>query len=395
MSSPERLAAWLSRLVRIPSVTPDQAGSRARTAGEGALAEQTARWFEAFGGEVHRDEVLPGRPGIYALWRGRSDRWCGVDVHTDTVGVEGMAGDPFSGRIADGRVYGRGAVDTKATLAVVLALLEAMHQRRAHGGPAGLEPNLVIGATVDEEVGTRGAPAFAAWLRARQITLDELVVAEPTGCAPVHGHQGVLRLAFEVAGVAAHTARPSAGRNAITAAARLVLALEEEARRLLDRPASSPLGPPALTVTLIQGGSGINQVPDRCRVSLDRRIGTDEQAATVRTGLIDLARRHCPHGVSVEVLREIDPFYQTPDTPWLRQLEAWSGAAPTLAPFCTNAWAYGEVARQRVILGPGSIEQAHADEEWVAVSELAKLAEIYRRWWGWRERAERTERGED
>src|SRR5512141_1277369 len=98
---PDRLAAWLSRLVQIPSVTPYQAGPRAGQPGEGRLAAQLSEWFTALGGQVHRDEVLPDRPNIYAIWRGMSDRWLAIDAHMDTVGVEQMAGDPFSGHIAD------------------------------------------------------------------------------------------------------------------------------------------------------------------------------------------------------------------------------------------------------------------------------------------------------
>src|SRR5689334_21206138 len=101
---------WLSRLVRIPSVSPDQAGPRARTPGEGKLAAALARWFREMGGEVHIHEVMPGRSNVYAVWRGRSERWVAVDAHTDTVGVEQMVSDPFSGRIEGGRVHGRGAV---------------------------------------------------------------------------------------------------------------------------------------------------------------------------------------------------------------------------------------------------------------------------------------------
>src|SRR4051794_7897584 len=123
------LAEWLSRLVRIPSVNPAQAGPRALVPGEARIAASVEGWFREFRGQVERDEVAPGRENVYGVWRGRSDRWIAVDAHLDTVGVEQMEGDPFSGEIRDGRVYGRGAVDTKATLAVVLALLEAIHQR--------------------------------------------------------------------------------------------------------------------------------------------------------------------------------------------------------------------------------------------------------------------------
>ena len=74
--------------------------------------------------------------------------------------------------------------------------------------------------------------------------------------------------------------------------------------------------------------------------------------------------------------------YQPPDTPWLHQLAAWSGQAPAVAPYGTNAWAYAGVAKECVVLGPGSIEQAHGPEEWVSLGELEKLAGIYARWWG-------------
>ena len=89
---------------------------------------------------------MPGRPNVYGIWRGTSARWAALDVHMDTVGVKQMSGDPFGGELRDGRVYGRGAVDTKASLAVALALLEAL--RRSGSTP---ETNLLIAATADEE----------------------------------------------------------------------------------------------------------------------------------------------------------------------------------------------------------------------------------------------------
>ena len=372
----ERLGAWLRRLVQIPSVSPDQAGPRSGTPGESRLAGEVATWFRAFGGEVHSEEILPGRPNVYGLWRGRSDRWAAVDVHMDTVGVEGMTDDPFSGHIHEGRVYGRGAVDTKATLAVVLALLEALHQAgRAPG------PNLLIAATADEEVGARGAPAFAQWVRRKQLPLDQLLVAEPTRCGPVYGHKGLSRLEFQVKGVSAHSSQPQLGQNAVVAAAHLVLALDEEGRRLLATPSKTALGSGTLTVSIIHGGHGLNVVPDACTIAIDRRVVAGEELAEVSAALYDLAQRSCPLPVTMKVLLELDAFLQPPDTPWIRQLAEWSGSEPAIAPFGTNAYAYEGLARECVVLGPGSIDQAHGDVEWVAISELEKLAGIYSRWW--------------
>src|SRR5262245_27116470 len=127
----EQLVYWLARLVRVPSVSPAHAGPRAGAAGEARLAEALAGWFHDLGGELHLEEVLPGRPNVYSIWRGRTERWAALDVHMDTVGVEQMPGDPFGGEVRGGRVYGRGAVDTKASLAVALALLEQLHRSSA------------------------------------------------------------------------------------------------------------------------------------------------------------------------------------------------------------------------------------------------------------------------
>jgi acetylornithine deacetylase/succinyl-diaminopimelate desuccinylase-like protein len=375
----ERAAQWLSRLVQIPSVTPVQAGPRAggpAGAGEAAIAQAITRWFTALGGQVHVDEVLPNRPSIYGIWPGKSNRWAAVDVHTDTVGVEQMTGDPFSGEIRDGRVWGRGAVDTKATLGIILALLEAMQQSNtlpAH--------NLLIGATVDEEFGATGAPAFARWIKAQSLPIDEMIVAEPTGCVPVFGHRGVARFRLTVEGVSAHSSQPDLGKNAIQAAARIALAYAEEHARLQREKELPILGVAALTVTEIHGGTGINVVPDRCTVSADRRIVDGEDAVRVIDALVELAQVQTDLPISVTRLRELNAFLELPDSDWIQRLSAWSGRQPVSAPYGTNAWAYKNLPKGCAVIGPGSIDQAHGAEEWVEISELEKMAQIYAKWW--------------
>jgi len=376
MSNADQTAAWLRRLVQIPSVSPDQAGPRAGAPGEARLAAEVANWFRQFGGEVYREDVLPGRPNVYGLWRGQTDRWLAVDVHLDTVSVEQMTGDPFSGHVENGRVYGRGAVDTKASLAILLALLEELHQT---GQP--LATNLLIAATVDEEVGATGAPAAARWIRQRQLPIDQLIVAEPTLCTPIYGHKGVARMEFHVQGEAAHSSQPQRGQNAVVAAAYLVMALQEEHEQLYTSP-PTPLGKATLTVTIMHGGTGINVVPDACAVSVDRRLVNGEKATEVCAALYQLAQEACPLPLTMKTQKEIDAFFQSPDSPWLRQLVEWSGNQPQVAPYGTNAWAYTDVARECVVFGPGSIDQAHGAQEWVALDELEKAAAIYTRWWG-------------
>ena len=376
MSIAERAATWLSHLVQNPSVTPSQAGPRAGEPGEARVADFVAKWFKRLGGDVVVDEIAPGRPNVYGLWPGQTEAWIAVDVHIDTVGVEQMTEDPFSGDIRDGRVWGRGAVDTKATLAVILALIEEMQM--THQIP---QASLIIGATVDEEVSTLGAPAFAKFLAELPFPVDQLIVGEPTRCVPVIGHAGVARFELTFHGEAAHSSQPQFGRNAIVAAARTVVAFADEHERLQAQTAVK-LGHPSLTSTIIKGGAGENIVPDHCTLYIDRRVMDGEDPRKVIDELYTMAQQAAELPVELTRKLEIPAFYQSAESAWVKQLAEWSGSAPKLEPYGTNAWAYGNLPCETVVLGPGSIDQAHGAEEWVEIAELEKISQIYAKWWG-------------
>lgn len=373
----DRIIDWLQRTVQIPSVGPENAGQRSGDSSEARLAEFLADAFAEFGGEVHSEDVRPGRPNVYAIWRGTSDRWLAVDVHMDTVSVETMQGDPFDGRVADGRVYGRGAVDTKASFGIVLALLEKLHQ-------SGQKPdaNLLVVATAMEETGAIGAVSFADWVRAQHIQLDQLLVAEPTLCGPIYGHKGGVGLEVTVQGKAAHTSEPENGQNAIYQAAALITAVAGEHERLRSLEPDPELGTASTVVSLIRGGQAANIVPDECGLRIGRRLVTGEDPEATAQQLFAYLKRLSALPLRLDVTFRMNSFLQPPDSPWVQQLAAWSGVAPTVAPYGTNAHAYNGLARECVVFGPGSIEQAHRDVEWVEVAELEKAARIYERWLG-------------
>lgn len=377
MVGTQNIVEWLSRLVQIPAVGPANAGPRAGIPGEARLANHLSGWFQQYGATVEQEEVFPGRPNVYAMWRGTSDRWISVDVHMDTVGVETMEGNPFDGRVADGRVYGRGAVDTRASLAIVLALLEHLNTTKRT-----LKDNLLICASADEETGCNGAPVFANWVNRQGIHIDQLLVAEPTLCIPIHGHKGSVGLVIEIEGISAHSAKPHLGKNAISAAARVITALDGEHQRITAQSALTKLGAGSLSITMIQGGQAHNIIPNYCRINVDRRLTVGEEPAVIREGITTLAQKSAALPISVQTLHALSAFYQSPDTPWIKELATWSGKPPDIVPFATNACAYNGLAQECVIFGPGSIDQAHRDVEWVAISELEKAAQIYERWWG-------------
>jgi len=372
-----KLADWVSKLVQIPSITPSQAGGKLEWSGESLIARQTAGWFEAFGGEVYLEEVAENRPNVYGIWRGQTDKWVAVDIHLDTVGVEQMTIPPFEGKITNDRVYGRGAADTKATLGVMLSILEEIYANHLK-----LIPNLLVTGTADEEVDGLGAPAFAKWVHKRKITLDELLVAEPTLCHPVYGHKGEIRMTFTVHGKSAHSSKPHLGENAVVAAAKLVLELDRENTKLQKETADSLLGPATLATTVVDGGTGLNVIPDFCNVSIDRRTLPGECMDEIVQDLTQKANNGCPLRVSTKVLSALDAFYQPKNTPLIEKLAGWSELEPDTVSFGTNAWAYKDLARECVVIGPGSIEQAHGQEEWISILELQKMHSILKRWLG-------------
>jgi len=373
----QSIADRVAEIVRIPSVNPLQAGPRSGDGGERDLALWLADRVDAMGGEVVVDDVLDGRPNVYARFAGSTDRALTVDVHLDTVGVENMARDPFDGAIEDGRVFGRGSVDTKATLAVVMHVLDELRTQGRRPGPT---VNLV--GTVSEEVGgLLGAARYAEWLGSHGQDIDQLVVAEPTSCRPVYGHKGGVGLEITVHGHAAHSSKPHLGQNAISAAARIVTALDVEHERLVATAPTTAVGTGTISVNEVQGGLARNIVPDCCSLFAGRRLAPGEDPGRVFAGLTDLVERSATP-LDVDVVMQyghgFEAFYQDPDSPLIHTLSDLAGASPETAAYGSNALMYGSLANEAVVFGPGSIDQAHQAVEWVDISELERAADIYR-----------------
>jgi acetylornithine deacetylase/succinyl-diaminopimelate desuccinylase-like protein len=216
-------------------------------------------------------------------------------------------------------------------------------------------------------------------------------VAEPTGCHPAHGHKGTLRCKLTVHGLAAHTARPELGLNAVSAMGRVLVALDAESERLRGS-APGPLGVPLLTATLIEGGVGLNVVPPSCTVTVDRRVVLGEDLEGVAEGLGEIARVALPSMTVGEHALRIDlavhsaalPFHQDADSPFVRGITEATGGQPIVVPYGSNMSRYVGVGKTSVVFGPGSIEHAHRPDEHVRVDQLALAAMMYALWWGLR-----------
>lgn len=366
----DRVERLLLRYVGTRSVNPTYDGGP----GEAELVDLLVADLRAAGHEPVREPVHPGgRDNVVVELPGRE----GAPVvmfhaHLDTVGLSGKA--TAAALSSGGNVFGRGACDTKGSLVAMIESLRLLEE---------VDPDeratVVLVGGIDEEAGGSGAEALAAV----HPEIEFAVVGEPTSLEVATAHKGCLRFEIATVGVPAHSSKPHLGRNAIHAMSTVLNVLEDEYIPAID-PEGHPLaGAATLTVATIEGGSGINVVPAECVIGLDRRVIPGEDPDDVLADFDELLARL--DGVHVE---RRDPFMVTsaldtaPDSPVVEALigahEGVTGrqVEPIGVTYGTDASALVPAGINCVIFGPGSIDQAHSDEEWVGIEETATAAEI-------------------
>jgi acetylornithine deacetylase/succinyl-diaminopimelate desuccinylase family protein len=350
----------LADLVRINSINPSYEG--------GVGEEEVARYVEAFftrrGIETWRQTVVPGRDNVIARIPGaQPGRRIILEAHMDTVSTAGMTIDPFNPVIADGKLYGRGSCDTKAGLATMMHAL-------AHLKESGITPacEVWLAAVVDEEYTFLGVRKLCE----EPLHAQAAIVAEPTELRAVTAAKGVLRWRLRTRGVAAHSAKPHLGRNAIQDMGRVLAALEEP----ILTPAHPLLGPATRNVGLIRGGEQINFVPELCEIAIDRRLlpGEDPQAVWAATN----ARLATVPGVTLECdppyladgPLETDPTSEAVRTAQQVLSELGLDPAPTGVPYGSDASKLARAGVPSLIFGPGSIDRAHTAAEYVECDQV-------------------------
>lgn len=364
----------LSALVSINSVNPAYEGGP----GEREIAAWVRRFFEQRGIETWEKQVFPGRPNVIARLPGcDASRRVILEAHTDTVSAQGMSIPPFEPRVGDGKMFGRGACDTKAGLAAMMHAVASLHED-------GLTPpcEVWLAAVVDEEFSYRGVVKLCEGLAG-----VAALVAEPTGLRAVIASKGVLRWRIVVRGKAAHSGKPHLGVNAISHMARVVLAIEEDHQRLTAR-AHPLLGPATVNVGVIHGGVQVNFVPDTCAIEIDRRLLPGETVSSVLDHyqvLLDaLKARHPTLDAAMEPPMLTDEALETAADSAPAKLAgallAEMGLDGTLCgvPFGSDASKLSRQGIPSLVFGPGSIDQAHAAIEFVELAEVERALEFYR-----------------
>ena len=365
-------------LVAIPSVNPVlEEGA----AGEREIAERTAEWLDEWGFRVRVDEVAPGRFNTVGTLQAEGDGPALVlNGHLDTVGVEGMTLDPFGAELtADGRLTGRGSCDMKGGVASLLSAAAGLAQ---NGLPRG---RLVVALTADEEHASLGM----ARLVENGIRADAGVVCEPTELRVMPAHKGFVWVDHRFVGRAAHGSRPAAGVDAIEHAGRY-LALFPRLRERLKAAEPHPLlGHGSFHAGTIEGGSAASVYPAECRLVVERRTlpgETPEQVLEEFRALATEAADEIPD-LTLELERGLTrPPSEVPvESPLvqgllgaLRSRDLPAEVGPMTA--WVDAAFLNEAGIPAVCFGPGSIEQAHSEDEWIEAEQIERCARVLEDW---------------
>lgn len=361
----------LRDLVRIDSRNPSLVPG---APGEVEIAAHLQQVFTAAGLDARVVDAAPGRPNVVGVLEGRAPgrtlMFCG---HTDTVGVEGMAG-AFDPVIRDGRVYGRGSQDMKGGIA---AMVDAA-RRIADGG--GLERGrLVVACVADEELASLGAEALVNDWRA-----DAAVVTEPTDLAIGIAHKGFAFVDVETHGVAAHGSRPAEGRDAIFRMGRLIGLLEQLDRNLQAGDRHLLLGPASLHASKVQGGREPSVYPDHCLPQIERRTlpgePPDRPLREVESLLAALKRQDPEFEGYARCTFSRAPFEIAEHAELPQQLASACAAAGRTSTFIgmsfwTDAQILSGVGIPSVLFGPGGAG-LHSIEEYVRIDEVVACRDI-------------------
>ena len=383
----------LEELVAIDSVNPTlapatrhggQAAARLGASGEQRASEHVRDFLRANGIAAELEEAAPGRPAaagrpnvVATIGPANTKPALMIVAHIDTVGAGDMR-EPFTPRVRDGKMYGRGALDIKSGVAAMCAAAAEIVREGAR-----LARPVMIAGVVDEECNSIGTEA----LLRRGHTAEAAIVLEPTDLKLVIAHKGYAWFEIATHGRAAHGSLPAQGRDAIRMMGRVLVALDELETRLASRAPHPRLGNASLHASLIEGGQELSSYPAECRLQLERRTlpGETEQSAEaeLREMLAGLEKQDAEFRATLRGGLGARPAYEIrEDAPLVQR------ARKIIAHVCgacelsgMSAWTdtalLASAGIPGVVLGPTG-RGLHGAEEYVELDSVAQCAAALR-----------------
>jgi succinyl-diaminopimelate desuccinylase len=312
-------------------------------------------------------EPFSSRPQVVAVVRGKNENAIMLNGHIDTVpegDPESWSMDPFSGKVKDGLLYGRGSVDMKSALAIMMHVAEF----------ADINGNILLTFAVGEERAEPGTSTLLSYVKKFDLNVKYGLVLEPTALNVASCQKGGVWFKIKLKGRASHASAPDQGVNAIEIASKVMQAINDY-RILIAKKKHRLADPPTCTVTMISGGFKENVIPDKCELVIDRRLVPGESGNAVEQELRLLIDR-LQLDYEVEKIGSREPVEIDDNSAIAKAvLEASSEATGKNAgivcfPGATDNEHLVAKRIESLVWGPGNLNKAHAIDECISIDEI-------------------------
>lgn len=364
----------LRRLIAAPSIS---SASRHLDQSNRLVIEHLHEWLEQLGFQVEVMPVpgVPDKANLIATL-GSGPGGLVLSGHTDTVPCdpELWQSDPFFLTERDNRLYGLGSCDMKGFFPLAIEAARAFIDQP-------LRQPLIILATADEESSMSGARAL---VEAGRPLARAAVIGEPTSLRPIRMHKGILMETVRIQGRSGHSSDPALGANAMEAMHAVIGQLLELRRELQQRYRNElfRVAVPTLNLGCIHGGDSANRICGRCELEFDLRPLPGMSLEGLRNAISERLRTLDQRfGVQIEVeplFPGIPPFESAADSELVRLSERLTGHRAEAVAFGTEAPFLDALGMDTIVLGPGSIDQAHQPDEFLPLDQIRPTIELLR-----------------
>ncbi len=370
MPSSPKLLEMIGQLVAIPSVSSIQPELDISNQ---AVIDRLANWLNDLGFNVKKIPTSEGKSNLIA-WLGEGEDGIVLSGHTDTVNFDetGWNTDPFTATEKNNRLYGLGTADMKSFLAIAIEAAKLFTRKN-------LKQRITIVATADEESTMQGARTLA---QVEKKLGRYCIIGEPTGLTPVTQHKGVFMEAILIKGQAGHSSDPALGNNALEGMRLVLNELEqfkqELATHYINHDFIVPI--PTLNFGHIHGGDNPNRICAECELHIDVRPLPGQKIDTLRDEIHSRVQHVIqPLGLGAtfnSIFEGIPAFKTDHDSEIVKLTQALTNKPPVTVAFATEGPYYNAIGMETVVLGPGSIDQAHQQNEYLELNTLQPTVDL-------------------
>lgn len=340
-----------------------------------------AEWFEDIGFHCEIQPVgqTKNKANLIATL-GKGDRGLVLAGHTDTVPYDDDRWhvDPFNLTEKDNRFYGLGSCDMKSFFAVIIEALRTIDTNK-------FQQPLIILATADEETSMSGAKAIAR--DASKLGLNNAryaVIGEPTNMQPVQMHKGMMMEAIQLTGQAGHSSNPALGNNALEAMHKVISELMHWRDELQSKYHNPMFEVPVPTMNFghIHGGDNPNRICGSCELQIDIRplpgMKIDDLRREMQQRLKKALHETGIQLKTVPLFEGVEAMETDKNSELVKLAEKMTHTEAQAVAFGTEAPYYNQLGLETIVMGPGSVRQAHQPDEYIETSILNPAVDIIR-----------------